>query len=196
MTNLILASQSPRRKSLLTQLGYEFSCMPANIDETTKVDEQPSDYVARLAYEKAANIANSIIADSTEDKTPFAVLGSDTSVVIDGRILGKPEDFNDFASMMNLLSGNCHQVMTAISVVTRQTSETQVIVADVYFASLTEQDIKAYWETGEPQDKAGGYGIQGIAGKFVTKINGSYSAIVGLPLYETDQLLNQMLTAN
>ena len=170
--------------------------MPANIDETPKVGEQPADYVARLAFEKAANIADSIIADSTEDKTPFAVLGSDTSVVIDGKILGKPEDFNDFADMMNLLSGNCHQVMTAISVVTHQTSETQVIVADVYFASLTEQDIKAYWETGEPQDKAGGYGIQGIAGKFVTKINGSYSAIVGLPLYETDQLLNQMLTAN
>jgi septum formation protein len=179
---LILASQSPRRKELLQQLGYNFSCLPADIDESVFVTESPRQYVARLALEKANVIA-------TQQAQDVVVLGSDTSVVFDQQILGKPESLSDCIAKLTMLSGNTHQVMTAIAVVKGQQSQVVVVSTEVDFKVLTEAEIKRYWQTGEPQDKAGAYGIQGIAGQFVKQIRGSYSAVVGLPLYETAQLL-------
>ncbi len=179
---LILASQSPRRKELLQQLGYNFSCAPADIDESVLPAESPTQYVARLALEKANVIAK-------EQAQDVVVLGSDTSVVFDQHILGKPESLSDCIAILTMLSGNTHQVITAIAVVKAQQSQVVVVSTEVDFKILTEAEIKRYWHTGEPQDKAGAYGIQGIAGQFVKQIRGSYSAVVGLPLYETAQLL-------
>jgi len=182
--SLILASQSPRRHELLAQLGYQFSCLPADIDESPLIDESPENYVCRLAEEKAQHIAK-----NQPDTT--LVLGSDTSVVIDKRILGKPIDFNDCSRLLTLLSGKSHQVLTAISVVKAGLSKTVLVSTDVTFKPLSSNEIERYWLTGEPKDKAGAYGIQGIGGQFVKHISGSYSAVVGLPLYETAQLLNE-----
>jgi len=179
---LILASQSPRRKELLQQLGYNFTCAPADMDERVLTAEKPEQYVARLALEKAAAIAHNRCAD-------VVVLGADTSVIFGERILGKPESLSDCLTMLSMLSGNTHQVITAIAVVKGERSEVVVVNTEVDFKILTAAEITRYWQTGEPQDKAGAYGIQGIAGQFVKHIRGSYSAVVGLPLYETAQLL-------
>jgi septum formation protein len=179
---LILASQSPRRKELLQQLGYNFSCVPADIDERVLPAESPAQYVARLALEKANVIAKQQAQD-------VVVLGSDTSVVFGQHIIGKPESLSDCIAILTMLSGNTHQVITAIAVVKAQQSQVVVVSTEVDFKILTAAEIKRYWQTGEPQDKAGAYGIQGIAGQFVKQIRGSYSAVVGLPLYETAQLL-------
>lgn len=181
-TKLVLASQSPRRRELLSQLGYQFDCLPADIDESLIEDESPENYVKRLAYEKALYIAK-----NQSDTT--IVLGSDTSVVVDDTVLGKPYDFEQCQQHLFALSGNTHQVLTAISVVKAGLSKTVLISTEVEFKMLSIDEIKNYWATGEPQDKAGSYGIQGIGGQFVKNISGSYSAVVGLPLYETAQLL-------
>lgn len=184
---LILASQSPRRKSLLSQLGYEFSVQVSAIDESLLSSETPHDYVLRLAQQKALHVHN--ILPLAEQKYT-GVLGSDTCVVVDGKILGKPEDENDCLTTLSLLSGRQHQVLTAIALASDGNLQGQVIETHVTFKTLSKAEIRAYWLTGEPQDKAGSYGIQGLAGQFVKTINGSYSAVVGLPLYETAQLLN------
>lgn len=180
---LILASQSPRRKELLHQLGFTFNCAPANIDESVLAAETPEQYVARLALEKARIIARQLSDD-------VVVLGSDTSVIYGQHILGKPESLQDCLAILKMLSGNTHQVLTAVAAVKGQRSEVVLVSTAVDFKTLTEHEIMRYWQTGEPQDKAGAYGIQGIGGQFVTKIRGSYSAVVGLPLYETAQLLS------
>lgn len=182
---LILASQSPRRKELLSQLGYKFKTLAANIDETVIEGELPAQYVLRLAKEKAQFIAQ----QQSED---CIVLGSDTSVVLNQRILGKPENIEQCCQQLMLLSNNTHQVLTAIAAVKNKQIVSALITTDVTFKSLTIDEIKRYWQTGEPQDKAGAYGIQGIGGQFVTQINGSYSAVVGLPLYETAKLLAEL----
>ena len=179
---LILASQSPRRKELLKQLGYDFTCVPADIDESVLSSESPEQYVARLALAKAQAIA--IKHDDV------VVLGSDTSVVFGQHILGKPESLSDCHTMLTMLSGNTHEVVTAIAGVKGQRFEVVIVSTAVDFKTLSEKEITHYWHTGEPQDKAGAYGIQGIAGQFVKQIRGSYSAVVGLPLYETAQLLS------
>jgi septum formation protein len=178
----ILASQSPRRKSLLQQLGYDFQCLPANIDETILTNESPKSYVERLARAKAQHIA--------EQYPEQVIVGSDTSVIFEGHILGKPESLNECIAMLSMLSGNTHQVLTAIAVIQNSRIESRTISTDVLFKTLSKQEIVNYWQTGEPQDKAGSYGIQGIAGQFVKQIHGSYSAVVGLPLYETAELLS------
>ena len=183
-TTLILASQSPRRKELLTQLGYNFQCLPADIDESIQSDENATQYVARLALEKANAIAQN------QADGDVVVLGSDTSVVFQQHILGKPESLDDCIAILKILSDNSHQVVTAIAAVQGERSEVIVVTTDVDFKALSTQEITRYWQTGEPQDKAGAYGIQGIAGQFVKQIRGSYSAVVGLPLYETAQLLS------
>ncbi|MBA6342401.1 septum formation inhibitor Maf [Colwellia sp. MB02u-10] len=182
-TTLILASQSPRRQELLQQMGYDFVCAPADLDETVLAAEKPEQYVARLALAKARVIAKQYADD-------VVVLGSDTSVVFGQHILGKPESFADCLSILKMLSGRTHQVVTAIAAVKGERIDVVVVGTEVDFKNLTEQEIKRYWQTGEPQDKAGAYGIQGIAGQFVKQIRGSYSAVVGLPLYETAQLLS------
>jgi len=185
-SELILASQSPRRQELLAQLGYQFSIQASDIDETVEKAETAYTYVLRLAKQKALHVLNSL--PKVEQAYSF-VLGSDTSVVFNGQILGKPDNEADFTKTLSLLSDKQHQVLTAIALVSKDSIEGQVITTDVVFKTLTKAEILAYWLTGEPQDKAGGYGIQGLAGQFVKSINGSYSAVVGLPLYETAQLL-------
>jgi septum formation protein len=185
---LILASQSPRRQQLLSQLGYQFQTHSADIDESVLPEESALHYVARMAEQKAQTIAQHY------QQQPLLVLGADTAVVIDGQILGKPVDFADAKRMLSLLSANKHQVFTSIHLMDclqPQQSATQVVVSDVFFKALSSDEIAAYWQTGEPCDKAGAYAIQGLAGKFIIRIEGSYSAIVGLPLYETDQLLSR-----
>ena len=186
MNKLILASQSPRRKELLTQLGYQFTTQVADIDETPLPNETPQDYVLRLAKQKAQVIFQSL---SGTEQANSIVLGSDTCVVTGDTILGKPEDEAQCISMLEQLSGGNHQVLTSIAAINEQSILSDVVTTEVYFKPLTLNEIKRYWQTGEPCDKAGSYAIQGIGGQFVTKINGSYSAVVGLPLYETAQML-------
>jgi len=182
---LILASQSPRRKELLSQLGYQFQTISADIDESTIENESPSDYVLRLAIEKAKVVSKNQAVDCV-------VLGSDTSVIFEQHILGKPENIEECCQQLLMLSNNTHQVLTAIAAVANNEIFSAVISTDVTFKSLSVEEIKRYWHTSEPQDKAGSYGIQGIGGQFVKQINGSYSAVVGLPLYETAQLLAKL----
>lgn len=181
MTSIILASASPRRSELLTQIGVPFSVQPAHIDETPRASEAPGEYVERLAREKALAISSSLPEET--------VLGSDTSVVLNGAILGKPINEAEAASMLSQLSGKTHQVMTAIAVVRGEHSESHLVITDVRFRDLSQSEIAAYVATGEPMDKAGSYGIQGLGGIFVKQLKGSYSAVVGLPLQETAALL-------
>ncbi|PKI13286.1 Maf family protein [Colwellia sp. 12G3] len=183
---LILASQSPRRRELLTQLGYQFSVQASDIDETEEQAELAHNYVLRLAKQKAQHVFD--LLPEAEQAYTF-VLGSDTSVVFNDKVLGKPHSEEECINTLSLLSDNQHQVLTAIALVSKNSVKGQVITTEVVFKTLTTAEISAYWLTGEPQDKAGSYGIQGIAGQFVKTINGSYSAVVGLPLYETAQLL-------
>lgn len=188
---IVLASSSPRRGQLLEQIGIQYIRHSADIDESVVKDESPRGLVERLAREKAA-----IVAEQRADN--LLVLGSDTIGLIDKQILVKPRDFQDFVAMMETMSGACHSVITAIAVAKICTQhqclqlKSEIVESKVFFKVLSEDEIEHYWLTGEPQDKAGGYGIQGFAGKFVRKIEGSYSAIVGLPLYETAELLKNM----
>lgn len=191
MKQLILASQSPRRKMLLKQLGYQFSTLVADIDESVCDHESAKEYVLRLAQEKALAIFDTL---TVEQQKQSLVLGADTCVVIDGIILGKPANEAECIETLLRLENNQHQVLTAIAVagykaVNTRDVPSKIIETKVNFKALTVSEIKRYWQTGEPCDKAGAYAIQGIGGQFVTKINGSYSAVVGLPLYETTQLL-------
>lgn len=181
---LYLASGSPRRKELLAQLGYQFEIVKPDIPEQREADEAPDAYVQRLAQEKAC--AGMAMTDGAG-----VVVGSDTIVVADGQVLEKPSSFDHARSMLQTLSGARHQVMTAVSVVDSNKQRTVLVTTDVWFKPLTEQEISDYWQSGEPCDKAGGYGIQGIGGRFVARIEGSYHAVVGLPMMETDQLLHQ-----
>ncbi|RHW76900.1 nucleoside triphosphate pyrophosphatase [Colwellia sp. RSH04] len=183
---LILASQSPRRKSLLNQLGYKFETVVADINEDQYSNEDPEHYVVRLAKEKAQHVF-----DLLANQDNSLVLGSDTCVVCDGRIFGKPNDLADSISMLTSLSGKEHQVLTAIALVSNNTVTFDVVTTRVFFKTLTLDEIEQYWQTKEPQDKAGSYAIQGIAGQFVKSIQGSFSAVVGLPLFECGQLLKQ-----
>lgn len=185
MTALLLASGSSRRKELLDQIGVSYQTASMDIDESVHVNEAPADYVLRLAQEKA--LAGITFAPEK------AVLAADTSVVVDGVILGKPTDEADAQNMLRQLSGKAHQVLTGIAVAKNIEGElkvdAQVVSTEVYFSALTEQQIEQYVNTQEPMDKAGGYGIQGKAALFVERIEGSYSNVVGLPLAETGKLL-------
>ncbi|MDR9424735.1 MAG: Maf family protein [Marinobacter sp.] len=181
MTGLILASASPRRAELLTRIGLAFRVQPADIDETPVTGEVASDYVERLAREKALAVAR--------DNPDSLILGSDTSVVMNGEILGKPGSVAEAEATLARLSGGTHQVMTAIALVQDGNCQSVVSVTDVTFRELGTEEIRAYVASGEPMDKAGSYGIQGLGGIFVSELKGSYSAVVGLPLQETAELL-------
>jgi septum formation protein len=183
MSELILASASPRRRELLTQIGVACRCCPVDIDETPQPDEPAQAYVERLALEKARVCL--------QQNPEAVVLGSDTSVVVDGQILGKPVDEEDAVRMLKLLSGREHQVMTAVAVVDGTRQRVETVTTDVAFIELDEARCRAYWRTGEPCDKAGAYGIQGLGAVLVKGIKGSYSAVVGLPLMQTAALLQQ-----
>lgn len=184
MKRLYLASGSPRRRELLTQIGVSFTAISADIDETPLTHETPSAYVERLARGKAAAGRDSVVSDA-----PFCVLGADTAVVLDGIILGKPVDEADACAMLNMLSGKEHEVLTAIALLEGERCESRVVRSVVRFRPIDSDEAVAYWASGEPRDKAGGYGIQGLGAVFVAGLDGSYSAVVGLPLCETAELL-------
>ena len=191
---ILLASASPRRKSLLGQLVKEFDILPADIDETPLLNEKAEDYVKRMALEKAK--AASLLSCQSALPAPnrAIIIGSDTSVVLDGIILGKPESFEQALSMLRLLSGKTHQVMTSVCLYDTRHEHIVVknVVTEVSFRRISDLEIKQYWQSGEPQDKAGSYGIQGLGSVFVEQISGSYSAVVGLPMFETAQLLQEV----
>jgi len=184
-SSIYLASQSPRRRELLTQIGIEYEILLNEIDETPIADEQADDYVRRLAIEKAR--AGQKLA--TEDKP---VLGADTIVVIDKQLLGKPSCQQDAMAMLLSLSDRTHQVLTAVALVQGDKVLSEVVTTQVTFRKINEQEALNYWLSGEPKDKAGGYGIQGLGGQFVEKIEGCYFSVVGLPLMKTQQLLNRL----
>ena len=181
--NVVLASQSPRRLELLKQIGISPEVHPAHIDETPLSEETPEDYVNRLARNKAEAVA--------QHYPGALVIGSDTSVVIDNQILGKPESPDHFFTMFKRLSGAQHQVMTAVAISDGQQTRSEVVITQVSFYPVNERDMERYWFSGEPQDKAGGYGIQGMGALFVKEIKGSYSAVVGLPIAETGKILEK-----
>ena len=184
MSMLYLASGSPRRRELLGQIGVPFSTLPTVIDETPLLNEPAVDYVRRLACAKAQVGLASLAAPGAA-----VVLGADTSVVLDGRILGKPQDRADAFAMLAALSGQTHEVLTAVALASSQRCEVRVVSSQVSFRPLSTAEIEAYWVSGEPQDKAGSYAIQGLGAVFVADLHGSFSAVVGLPLCETAALL-------
>jgi len=183
---IYLASKSPRRQELLKQIGIEFEQVNIEVEETPQRDESALAYVRRLAIEKSQ-------AGLLESNRDAPVLGSDTIVVLDGVIMEKPRDQAHGVVMLMALSGSTHQVMTAIALSDNEQTLSKVVITDVTFCEITEQQAIAYWHTGEPADKAGGYGIQGLAGQFVEHLEGSYFAVVGLPLRETQVLINNLL---
>ncbi len=180
---IILASASPRRRELLDQVGVRYRVNPVKIDETPRLNERPLDYVERLAAEKSAACCAELGHD-------IPILAADTAVVIHDRILGKPKDLDHARQMLQALSGNTHQVYSAISLRAEQHLHA-VSMTSVTFRNLSNREIDAYWLTGEPQDKAGAYAIQGLASVFISSIQGSFSGVMGLPLFETAQLLEQ-----
>jgi septum formation protein len=170
---LILASQSPRRAEILRQAGIPFEIRAAPVDETPKPEENPEDYVRRLAEAKA----RAIPATAAE-----IVLGADTTVVLDHEILGKPTDSDDARRMLTMLSGRRHEVITGIFLLSGDRGICERAITAVWFAPMTAQEIDDYVASGEPMDKAGGYGVQGAASKFITRIEGCYFNVVGLPI--------------
>lgn len=184
MSGLVLASKSPRRRELLAGLGLDFEVCPAAIDETPVAGEDAADYVARLAREKARAVAAGF-----PDRV---VLGSDTAVVLDGEPLGKPRDRDHAFGMLSALSGREHEVLSAVSVIAPAGEDGCVQCSRVRFRSLSEAEMAAYWDSGEPVDKAGAYAIQGIGGIFVSHLSGSFSGVMGLPVHETAELLRSV----
>ncbi len=178
MNGVVLASSSPRRAALLRQAGIPFRIRAANIDETRAEGEPAHDYVRRMALTKARAVASS-----------WPVLAADTVVTADGEVFGKPRDRAAFMAMLGTLSGREHEVLTAVTLRHRDREDSRLAATKVALRRIDQHEMAAYWATGEPCDKAGGYGIQGIGGIFVVGIRGSYSAVVGLPLAETGQLL-------
>lgn len=181
-----LASRSPRRVQLLRDAGYRFECLPADVPEVPRPRESPGDFARRMALDKAEAAQARVPRE-----LPLPVVGADTDVSVDGAILGKPRDRSDAVDMLMRLSGRTHEVRSAVAVCL---GEAQFIVdtcTEVVFGRITRGEALAYWDTGEPADKAGAYAIQGHAGRWVREIRGSYSGVVGLPLYETIELLRR-----
>lgn len=186
MATLYLASASPRRRELLAQIAVPCVTQIASIDENPLPGEAAGAYVERLARSKAqAGLA------AVGNAADAVVLGADTAVVLDGQILGKPADFAESHGMLQALSGRTHQVLTAVALASPTREIARVVCSEVSFRALSEAEIAAYWASGEPCDKAGSYGIQGLAAVFVNHMQGSYSAVVGLPLCETAELLGE-----
>ena len=179
-----LASASPRRRELLRQIGVSFRLIGAELDETPMAGEAPAGYVSRLALAKA-----DAGWQRSRDFGDAPVLAADTAVVLDGRILGKPQDKTDAATMLLELSGRTHQVLTAVAVRSAAGNEVKISESLVAFRPVDAAEAAAYWNTGEPRDKAGGYAIQGYAAVFIADLKGSYSGVMGLPLFETAALL-------
>ncbi|MGY0217253.1 Maf family protein [Endozoicomonadaceae bacterium StTr2] len=187
---IYLASQSPRRAELLQQIGVPFSVSPADIDETPFDNEQPEAYVRRMATTKAQTVWQRLESSQSAPLSPLTpVLAADTSVVIDQQILGKPVDREDGIRMLLQLSDRIHSVLTGVAVFDGKQLHQAVVETRVVFAPIDKALAERYWSTGEPVDKAGGYGIQGKGAVLVERIDGCYSNVVGLPLAETSKLL-------
>ena len=182
---IYLASESPRRRELLQQIGVSFRLVGAAVDETVLAGESPPAYVARLAAAKAG-----AGWQSCRDAQPAPVLAADTAVILDGRILGKPSDRRDAEDMLEQLSGRTHEVLTAVALRTVAGHSSRISRSEVTFRAIAAGEARAYWETGEPHDKAGAYAIQGRAAVFVADLRGSFSGVMGLPLFETAELLS------
>jgi septum formation protein len=191
---IYLASQSPRRRELLKQIGINFEllllrsdvCRNMDVDETIRGDEQPEVHVRRICQEKIEAGRNSL---SLRNLPVFPVLAADTVVALEGKVFGKPENAEHAAEMLRQLSGREHQVFSAVAIALRERIEIALSTSSVRFATLSEERIRRYLRTSEYNDKAGSYAIQGQAGAFVEHISGSYSGVMGLPLFETVQLL-------
>ncbi|HRD66341.1 MAG TPA: Maf family protein [Candidatus Competibacter sp.] len=181
-----LASASPRRRELLRQIGVAYRLLPVEVDETPLPGESPSAYVVRLALAKARAGARTL-----GRRQPLPVLGADTSVVVDDAILGKPGDRDEGLAMLARLSGREHRVLSAVALATSARDAVKVQESRVWFRELSQAECAAYWDSGEPLDKAGGYGIQGRAAAFIAELRGSYSGVMGLPLFETAELLRE-----
>lgn len=178
-----LASMSPRRRELLAQLGLRCEVVPANVDESRHVDESAADYVTRLALAKG----RAMLAQLGAVNAP--IVSADTTVVVGTEILGKPADGAECRQMLGRLSGRVHHVYTAVAVMTTAHEEAALSRSTVRFRTLSDAEIDRYWSSGEPEDKAGAYAIQGLGAAFIEEITGSYSGVVGLPLCETARLL-------
>jgi septum formation protein len=178
---LRLASASPRRRELLAQIGVPHIVTGAHIDESVHAGERPHDYVQRMARTKAKAVWD-------QDRS-LPVLAADTTVVLEGLVFGKPADRAEAAHMLGLLSGRTHEVLTAVALATAESISLRVSVSSVRFRLLSVEEIDAYWDTGEPRDKAGAYAVQGLAAVFIESLSGSYSGVMGLPLFETAELL-------
>ncbi|MDH5469802.1 MAG: Maf family nucleotide pyrophosphatase [Gammaproteobacteria bacterium] len=182
---ICLASRSPRRRELLHQIGVDFDVIDVDVDEQRGPQESAEAFVARVALDKARAGRSALPAGS-----PMPVLGADTAVVIDDEVLGKPRDGADAARMLSLLSGRTHRVLTAVALVAGRETVC-VSTSNVTFRTLGDAECAAYWASGEPADKAGAYAIQGLAAVFISRLEGSYSGVMGLPLYETATLLQE-----
>jgi nucleoside triphosphate pyrophosphatase len=178
---LCLASASPRRQELLSQIGVAHVVAVANIDEAMRPGEAPADYVIRLAREKALAIRRS--------GQQLPVLAADTTVVVDNRVFGKPRNQAEALHMLGELSGRAHEVLTGVVLASSREVGQQLSSSTVRFRPISLQERLAYWQTGEPRDKAGGYAIQGRGAVFIESLSGSYSGVMGLPLFETGELL-------
>ena len=182
MKTLLLASQSPRRGELLRQINIDFETLAVDVDEAPKMGEAPADYVLRLALAKAR-------VGCAQSNQTLPSLGADTAVVIDYKIFGKPRDRAHAVEMLGMLSARTHNVLTAVALVDSQGETTKLVTSNVRFRKLNSAEIADYWESGEPQGKAGAYAIQGFGATFVEHLEGSYSGVMGLPLFETAALL-------
>lgn len=182
--SIILASASPRRREILSQMGVAHSLAEHSVDEVAQSGEAAIDFVQRLALEKALSV------QSSNPHNALPILGSDTIVVCGELILGKPVDQTDALRMLALLSGRRHQVFSAVAMCYGERQQVVLSRSDVTFKSLSEQECQRYWLSGEPVGKAGAYAIQGLGGMFVSALTGSFSGVMGLPVFETAQLLN------
>ena len=188
---IVLASASPRRQELLINAGIEFVVRPANIPEVRLPDESPKGFAERMAQEKARTIRNNVEAAHPRNRNSLAVLGADTVVVIGNEVLGKPTNSGDAARMLRLLSGREHSVITGVCLSGETFEDVRSETTIVYFGELSESDIKSYIRTGEPMDKAGAYAIQGMASRWISKIEGDYNNVVGLPVDLVLQMLRE-----
>lgn len=184
--DIYLASNSPRRRELLDQIGVRYGWLAASAEEVPTENEAPEVFVLRLALEKArAGLA------ARGSRPSLPVLGADTIVVLEEQMLGKPETHEQGVEMLKLLSGKTHKVLTALALVDGEREATRLSASHVSFREISTEEAEMYWDTGEPWDKAGGYAIQGRAAVFIERLEGSYSGVMGLPLFETAQLLGE-----
>lgn len=193
---LILASASPRRRELLAQIGIHFVVQTADVDETPLLGETPEALVERLAILKAETVSlrlrsgnGNVTRSLSEAEGNLPVLGADTLGILNGELLVKPRDFPHAQQMLRQMSGQAHEILTAVALTTATSTQVRLSRSVVKFRTITDSEILAYWASGEPHDKAGAYAIQGLGAVFIEKLEGSYSGVMGLPLFETAQLL-------